>query len=218
MGALVQDAVALIDALGDEAAILVGHDWGAMASYGAAMVAPAKVRKLVTAAVPLRPAVLNTFLVSPLRPLRSWYAAFFQLPWAELVLAYDDYAVIEQLWQDWSPGWASPADEMASLKETFRNPGVARAAIEYYRQTLNPLLQLLAPSAIQVRLASEPVPVPTLYVHGERDGVAGVELTVGMEPHFPLGLRRVIVPEAGHFVHQEQPEAVNALVLEFLRS
>ena len=218
MGALVQDAVALIDALGDEAAILVGHDWGAMASYGAAMVAPAKVRKLVTAAVPLRPAVLNAFLVSPLQPLRSWYAAFFQLPWAELVVAYDDYALIEQLWQDWSPGWAYPADEMASLKETFRQPGVTRAAIDYYRHTLNPAFQFPALSAIAARLAMEPVPVPTLYVHGERDGVVGLELTVGMEPRFPRGLQRAIIPGAGHFVHQEQPDAVNAMVLDFLTS
>ena len=217
-GVLVQDALALIDALGYESAVLFGHDWGAIAGYGAAMGAPNKVQKLVTAAVPLRPAFLNAFLVSPLQPLRSWYVAFFQLPLAEVALASNDYALIESLWRAWSPGWVYPAEEMASLKETFRKPGVARAAIDYYRHTLNPAFQTPALSAIQARLATEPVPVATLYFHGAGDGVAGLELTVGMEPRFPRGLRREIIPGAGHFVHQAQPDAVNAILLDFLRS
>src|SRR6202165_5249528 len=50
--ALSEDALALIDALGYKDAIVFGHDWGAVAAYGAAAAAPDRVSKLVTAAVP----------------------------------------------------------------------------------------------------------------------------------------------------------------------
>ncbi len=63
-----------------------------------------------------------------------------------------------------------------------------------------------------------PIQVPTLYLHGRRDGCIGVELAEGMEAYFEQGLRKVIVEEAGHFVHQERPEEVNRLILEFLSS
>ena len=54
---------------------------------------------------------------------RSWYMFFFQTPFADVALAHDDFAFIERLWRDWSPGWRYPAEEMAALKETFRQPG-----------------------------------------------------------------------------------------------
>ena len=62
----------------------------------------------------------------------------------------------------------------------------------------------------------EPVTMPTLYVHGARDGCIGVELAEGMEAFFPAGLEKLFIPDAGHFVHQERPDAVNAKLLEFL--
>src|SRR5690606_10596075 len=50
--ALAQDAAALIEALGYDEAVLIGHDWGAVAAHGAAILAPQRVRRLVTIAVP----------------------------------------------------------------------------------------------------------------------------------------------------------------------
>jgi pimeloyl-ACP methyl ester carboxylesterase len=120
------------------------------------------------------------------------------------------------LWQDWSPGWAYPPEEMEALKATFRHPGVAGAALGYYRCTLNPNNQDPALADVQDRISIAPIPVPTLYFHGARDGCIGVELVDGMEQFFPNGLEKVVVPDAGHFVHQEQPAAVNAKLLEFL--
>ncbi len=215
--ALAQDAVALIDALGYDTACVFGHDWGALAGYGAAILAPAKVAKLVTAAVPHGPAVLNAFLGNYDQQRRSWYMFFFQHPFSDSAVAADDFRFIERLWQDWSPGWHCPPEEMASLKSTFHRPGVLDAALGYYRATLNPANQDPALAAAQAQIAMSPVTVPALIVYGARDGCMAVELLDGMEALFPAGLRKVIVADAGHFVHQEQPAAVNRALLDFLR-
>lgn len=214
--ALAHDARALIEALGYREAAVFGHDWGAVAAYGAAILAPERVTRLVTAAVPHGPALASAFLTSYDQQRRSWYMFFFQTPLAEMAVAHDDFRFLERLWADWSPGWTLPAEEMAALKDTFRQPGVVAAALAYYRQTLDPLRQRPELADVQQRLLSEAVTVPTLYLHGARDGCIGLELMDGMAALFPAGLETVVVPDAGHFLHQEQPQAVNAKLLEFL--
>ena len=216
--ALAQDAVALITALGYDDAIVFGHDWGALAAYGAALVAPERVRKLVTAAVPYGMQVSNAFMTSYAQQKRSWYMFFFQTPFADVALAHDDYAFLEHLWHDWSPGWEFPREEMAALKDTFRQPGVAQAALGYYRAMLDPTQQDPALAELQSRMLMEPIAVPALMLHGADDGCMGAELVAGMEAYFPRGLRVEIVSGTGHFLHQEDPGRVNALVLDFLRS
>lgn len=215
--ALAEDAVAIIAALGYDDAVVFGHDWGALAAYGAALAAPERVRKLVTAAVPYGMQVSGAFMTSYAQQKRSWYMFFFQTPFADVALAHDDFAFLEHLWRDWSPGWSFPADEMAALKETFRQPGVATAALGYYRAMLDPSRQDPALAALQNRMMIEPIDVPALMLHGSDDGCMGAELVAGMEAYFPRGLRIEIVPGTGHFLHQEDPARVNALVLDFLR-
>lgn len=213
---LARDVVELIAALGYESAVLFGHDWGALAAYGAAVIAPERVSQLVTAAVPHGPSFVQAFMTNYDQQRRSWYMFFFQQPFADIAVAHDDYAFIERLWRDWSPSWDYEPDEMEALKQTFRAPGVLQAALGYYRCTLNPMNQLPELGDVQERIAMAPIEVPALYFHGARDGCAGVELTEGMEAFFPRGLRKTIVPDAGHFVHQERPEVVNRALLEFL--
>ncbi len=216
--ALACDAVALIEALGYDDAIVFGHDWGAVAAYGAAIAAPTRVRKLVTAAVPYGAQVSAAFMSSYDQQRRSWYMFFFQTPFADVALAHDDYAFIERLWRDWSPGWRLPAEEMAQLKDVFRQPGVAEAALGYYRAMFNPALQDPALADLQNRMMLDPIDVPALVLHGADDGCMGAELVEGMAAYFPRGLRTEVVRGTGHFLHQEDPERVNALVLDFLRS
>jgi len=66
-------------------------------------------------------------------------------------------------------------------------------------------------------MASPPINVPAMMIHGRDDGCIGAETLEGMEKLFPKGLKIEIVPGAGHFVHQERPEIVNEMVLRFLR-
>lgn len=216
--ALAQDAVELIAALGYSSAVVFGHDWGAVAAYGAAILAPDRVTKLVTAAVPHGPGVLDAFITNYDQQRRSWYMFFFQMPFADAAVPHDDFRFLERIWQDWSPGWSYPAAEMEALKATFRTPGVLQAALGYYRCTLNPALQDPALMETQMRISMSPVDVPTLYLHGVRDGCIGAELATGMDALFPRGLRTETIADAGHFLHQERPDEVNRIVLEFLRA
>ncbi len=213
---LAQDAVGLIAALGYSTAVIVGHDWGAVAAYGAAVLAPERVSKLVTIAVPHGPAIFDAFATNYDQQRRSWYMFFFQTPLADVAVAHNDFKFLERLWQDWSPGWTWPAAEMEALKATFRVPGVLQAALGYYRCTLNPANQDPALADLQASLGTAPISVPALMVHGARDGCLGVELLTGMEALFTKGLRKLVVPTAGHFVHQEQPDTVNQEITAFL--
>jgi pimeloyl-ACP methyl ester carboxylesterase len=212
--ALAADAVALAEALSDEPVVLIGHDWGAAAAHAAAATAPERFSKLITIAVPYGPAFTQSLVTSAEQQRRSWYMFFFQLPFAETAVAMNDFAFIERLWRDWSPGWAFPPAEMASLKKTLGAPGTLTAALSYYRHTFNPPPN--APSLADVS-TPRPIKVPTLYLHGRNDGCIGAELAAGMEAWFEKGLKKVIVDGAGHFVHQERPEEVNRLILEFLK-
>lgn len=213
---LAQDAVALIEALGYQQAAVFGHDWGAVAAYGAAVLAPERVPRLITAAVPYGVAVPTAFMTNYDQQRRSWYMFFFQTPFADIAVPHDDLRFLERLWRDWSPGWAFPTEEMEALKATFRQPGVVAAALGYYRCTLNPANQDPALAEIQDRISASPVLAPTLFFHGARDGCIGTELLDGMDQLFPNGLEQVIVPDAGHFVHQERPDVINPKLLEFL--
>lgn len=215
--ALAEDAVALIEALGYDDAIVIGHDWGATAAYGAALAAPRRVRRLVTAAVPYGAQVMSAFATNYDQQRRSWYMFFFQTPFADVALANDDFAFLERLWRDWSPGWKWPAEEMARLKETFRQPGVATAALGYYRAMFDPSRQDARYAALQSRIMLEPIDVPGMMLHGANDGCMGTELLAGMEAFFPRGLRIEVVPGTGHFLHQEAPDTVNRLIVDFLR-
>ena len=213
---LAQDAVALIEALGYQCAAIFGHDWGAVAAYGAAVLAPERVPRLVTAAVPYGVALPTALMTNYEQQRRSWYMFFFQTPFADIAVPHGDFRFLERLWQDWSPGWAYPGEEMEALKATFRQPGVLSAALDYYRCTLNPANQDPGLAEIQDRISASPVLAPTLFFHGARDGCIGTELLDGMEQLFPNGLEKLVVPDAGHFVHQERPEVVNPKLLEFL--
>lgn len=215
---LAQDTIELIAALGYSSAVVFGHDWGALAAYGAAVLAPERVEKLVTAAVPHGPAFLQAFMTSYDQLRRSWYMFFFQHPFADVAVPQAEFAFIERLWRDWSPGWQCKPEEMELLKQTFRAPGVLQAALGYYRCALDPGQQAPELSEVQQRLGTAPIEVPSLVLYGARDGCVGVELLEGMEVLFPNGLRKVVIEGAGHFVHQERPDDVNAAVVGFLRS
>jgi pimeloyl-ACP methyl ester carboxylesterase len=214
--ALAEDAVALIEALGYDNAVVFGHDWGALAAYGAALAAPHRVRKLVAAAVPYGPQLVTALTGSYNQQKRSWYMFFFQSPLAEAAVAHDDFAFLERLWRDWSPGWQCPAEEMAALKETFRAPGVLAAALEYYRAAFDPARQDPALADLQMRMMMTPIDVPAIYLQGVDDGCIGPELVHGMADFFPRGLGIEMVPAAGHFLHLERPDVVNRILLEFL--
>jgi pimeloyl-ACP methyl ester carboxylesterase len=218
--ALSLDAVTLADALAppDHPAVLIGHDWGAICSYGATAQRPDRFQKLVAMSVPHGATLGLRLLMMPAQLKRSWYTFFFLLPLADMAVSANDFALIDKLWRDWSPGYEAPADHLRAVKETLASPGSLDAAIGYYRNLWNPLLHDSRLAAAQAD-GTAPVPVPTLYLHGADDGCIGTDVVAPeneMKALFPAGLELEILPGLGHFLHLEDPAGVNSRILRFL--
>jgi pimeloyl-ACP methyl ester carboxylesterase len=215
LATLAADVITWLDQLGAGSAHLIGHDWGAAIAYTAAASAPERFESLTTIAVPHAGRFVNEAIRFPRQLRLSWYMGFFQLRGlSERVVERNDFRFIRSLWQDWSPGWAVPEGVLESVIETFRQPGVTRAALSYYRAALAP--RAFTPAArAAARFA---VPVRTLAITGDRDGCIDTHVFEQLmhEQDFPGGLRLERIREAGHFVHQEKPDAVNGLILEWL--
>lgn len=215
---LAQDAVALIAALGEDHAFVVGHDWGALATYGAAALAPERVRKIVTLAAAHPGALLGALAANYDMIKGGWHAYFFQMPFAEKAVSADDYEFLERWWRDASPEYDLPREVIESVKATFRQPGVVTAALNYYRHTFNPVNRDPALAALQEKIATSLTPVPALAFHGTKDRPGRLEAFEQMDQLFAAGIEKVILPGTGHFLHLERPAEVNAKIVEFLRA
>jgi pimeloyl-ACP methyl ester carboxylesterase len=206
-----RDLLALADRLSPNAHVrLIGHDWGAIAAYAATALAPERFSHVVTIAVPHIRSVAPR-LLSPAQARRSWYIGMFQLRTiAEMRLAENDLALIDRLWRDWSPSYVASKEDLDLIKAGIatRMPEV----LGYYRAFFSRSSFLGASR----RLLFTKTSVPALYLHGEEDGCMGVELTRNMERHFTRGVSVQRIAGAGHFVHLEKPDVVNALLLDFL--
>jgi pimeloyl-ACP methyl ester carboxylesterase len=96
-----RDVVALIGALGAEQAIVIGHDWGAAATYAAAALAPERISRLIALAVPHPFAVKPS--LSKIWGVRHFFA--YKLRGAPSRFARDDFAALPKIYRRWSPTW-----------------------------------------------------------------------------------------------------------------
>lgn len=213
-----RDVLALADALGAPTFSLYGHDWGAPVAYMTALLAPSRVRRLVGAAVPYGPGLPMALISNPEQQRRSWYLFFFQTRLAEVALPLGGFAFLDRLLRDWSPDHAPDPAWLARVREQLALPGVLEGALGYYRASFDPTLRDPDLSADENRLNLDPIEVPTLYVHGARDGCIGAEVSEGSEALFPAGYRRVVLAGAGHFVHREDPAGFHGALLAHLRA
>jgi pimeloyl-ACP methyl ester carboxylesterase len=217
LGALVADAVGLHDALGgDDRAVLIGHDWGAEAAYGAAAFAPDRWRRVVTLAVP--PLALDRKIFADYDQLKRFFYVFLlKTPSAESILAAEDMAFLDRLWQDWSPGYDARAD-LRHVKRCLRDEGNLRAAIGYYRADEPELHRAGADGPYpteQAALASAG-PQPTLYLHRNRDGCIDITLVEDAGRHLAAGSRMEVIEGTGHFPQVEKPAEVNDRILAWV--
>ena len=213
---LAHDVVELVKSLGATRATLLGHDWGAHAAYGAAVLAPDMFDHIVALTAPYGPGFRSALQTSAEQQRRSWYIFFFQSKLAEAAIAHDDYALVEQLWEDWSPGWKPTPEAMAELRATFTSPGVADAALSYYRCAFGSATQAMH-AALQRRIGTEPILVPCLYLHGDQDGCISHSVASNMARLFPRGLEQRLMPHVGHFLHLEKPDEVNGVIARYLK-
>lgn len=207
---LTRDALALWErACGDEPALVLGHDWGAVIAYALCASEPARVRAAVTMAVP-HPLRFLRALATRAQLGRSWYMGLLQLPGAALALRAMDHRLVDTLWRDWSPGYALPARERALLHHCLRESSAA--PIEYYRAMARPL----GPSLRRLRgPLSATITVPTLHLQGADDGCIGAEAITECERYFAGPYAQRVLPGVGHFVPHEAPETVAAMASEW---
>jgi pimeloyl-ACP methyl ester carboxylesterase len=198
---LARDAIALIAALGEPSAIVVGHDWGAAAGYAAAALEPARVTKLVAIGIP-HPATLRP------TPAKLWGARHFvayKLPGAAHRFARRDFAALPALYRRWSPTWSPPAEEFAAVRAAFSNPASLDAALGYYRA-----LRFRPPAFTRHRIT-----VPTVAFAGLHDPIVGLDDYLRASPMFTGGYTVESIP-GGHFMHREHPDVFLAKLLPHL--
>ena len=208
---LARDVERLIGALGEERAVVVGHDWGGIVAWAVATLHPERVERLVILNVP-HPERFSRGLRTPRQLLKSSYAFFFQLPWLpERVLRAGDFALVRSVLRNdpVRPGTFGEHDIDRYVRALSR-PGALTAALNYYRA-----LARRAPAV--ARALRRRVGAPVMVIWGQRDLFLVPELA-RPGPTWVPDARVERLPDASHWVQQDRPERVNALLLDFLGS
>ncbi|MCY7340020.1 MAG: alpha/beta hydrolase [Sphingomonas bacterium] len=212
---LARDVRGLVEALSPgEPCVLVGQDWGAALSYGVLALYPDLVRRAVLMAFP-HPAAMAASLADPAQIKRAFHWWYFQLPGlAEASVPANDFAFIDYLWADWSPGF-DHRDHVAQVKQTLAVPGALAAAIGYYRAAFSPAFRDPALDELRATLGGK-IAVPTLALCGA-DDIRAVPMAAQAD-QFTGDYEYREVPGCGHFLHRERPTLVNRLILDWLRN
>jgi pimeloyl-ACP methyl ester carboxylesterase len=203
-----KDIAGLIDALGNAPCFVVGHDWGALATLNIAALSPGSVRRVVSIGAG-HPATAIEIFKAPAQLHYSFHIWLFQLEgFAEFALRHDDLALVDYLWSHWS---SQPPHEahIKSVKETLREGKAVEAALSYYRG----LVRVPSTKPEFFERVTQPISVPTLVVYGSDDPAQAI--SEGEREHFTGEYERALVPGAGHFVHREQPEALDRLLVDW---
>ncbi len=209
---LMADVAGLIDASGCGQTLLVAHDWGALIAWYFAMRRIRPLEKLIICNVP-HPGAGRTSGRTLAQLRRSWYVFFFQIPrLPESLLGRRDALAIADAFRGIAVEPSRFPDEVVDVyRRNASQPGALEAMINYYRAALR--------GGGFRRQSAQGFPVietPTLMVWGEEDPALGLETTRGTDDYVAdLTLR--YLPRVSHWVQQEQPEVVNAMMSAFIR-
>jgi len=207
VGNLTADVIAIADQLGTDRFYLAGHDWGAAVAWATALQYPQRLRKLAILNVPHPAVFLRTVRTNPLQMQHSWYMAFFQLPRIpESRFAANNFAMgIKSLVASSRPGTFTP-DDLNRYREAWSNPGTVTATINWYRALFRH-----RPPPHNPR-----VHVPTRILWGRRDMFLLPEMAQESLKYCDSA-ELIWFPDATHWLQQEEPEAVNAALIEHFR-
>jgi pimeloyl-ACP methyl ester carboxylesterase len=195
------DIIGLIDAFDAETATVVGHDWGGAAAYAAAALAPQRISRLMTVALPhpagFKPRIMDYWLARHFVTFRSRLAP------ARFVA--DDFRGLRAIYRRWSPQWDIGEDDLVDSIRCLSNPDSLQAVFGYYRAAERQLSPLM-------RRKIDPA---TVAFAGRSDGVVPLRAFGEAATRF-TGDYRVVELPGGHFVHREDPELFTAKLLEEL--
>ena len=198
MRLLVGDVIAVIKHLGQEKAIVVGHDWGGMVAWQLAMNAPEAVDRLIILNLPHPRGLARELAHNPEQQKNSAYARRFQAEGAEKALTAEGLA-----------GWVKDADAKPKYIEAFRKSDFG-AMLNYYKRNYPREPYTEDPSPLKK------VQAPVLVIHGLKDTALLAPALNNTWDYVEKDLTIATVPTAGHFVQADEPEFVTKTMRAWL--
>jgi epoxide hydrolase 4 len=199
---------AFLTTLGERPRAVVGHDWGAVMAWHLAARHPDALERAVVLDCPPSRVLARALATSAQQRRRSWYIFFFQLPLLpERWLVQNDGRNLGRMFRNADGLDRRPREVAAADRQILTRQGALSGPLAYYRTAFR------RPGRRRARELGSRVPVSLIW--GEDDRCVGVELVEHCRP-FAESLDVNVVAGAGHFVHQEQPDAVNRLLLAAL--
>lgn len=215
---IVQDALALMDALGIDRFTLAGHDWGGAVAWSAALQHPVRVRRLIIVNAPHPLVFQKSLFEDEGQRAASQYINFFRSPAAEAAIAAMGLETfLEKVLLTHSDPTKLPAEERQHYLDDWKQPGALTAMLNWYRASAlevpSPGEDGKAPSWTHAPFPK--LAMPTLVVWGLKDPAL---LPVQLEGLGGLveDLRIVTSKTAGHFIPWEEPGTVTAAIRDFL--
>jgi pimeloyl-ACP methyl ester carboxylesterase len=204
---LALDVVGLIDAMGEEKARVVGHDWGGAVGWWLGVKHADRLERLALLNIPHPKVMRRTLYKSSEQRKKSSYMFFFQVPGLpERGFRRNGFSfAIKALQTTSRPGLFTDVD-LDFYREAWSQPGAVRSMIHWYRAALR--------SQPKPPTTSRVVGVPTLLLWGTKDRFLGQEMA---QPSIDLcdDGRLEFFPDASHWIQHEEPERVNQRLIEF---
>jgi pimeloyl-ACP methyl ester carboxylesterase len=211
------DIAALVRALGEQDAVVVGQDWGGLLGWTMAALHPRTVRRLVVLSM-AHPRRLRAAMAGRDQRRASTYALRFQVPrLPERMLTRADDDPVADLMQRWAgPDWARTADFAAAVdryRSAARIPQAAYGAMEYHRWAARSQLR---PDGLRyARRMAAPITAPTLQLHGELDPCVLPGTARGSGRYVAGTYEWRELAGVGHFPQEEAPDVVSRAITEW---
>ena len=201
---LAADVIALAETLGAQRFQLVGHDWGGIVAWWTAARYSDRVERVAILNAP-HPGVLGPYLLkSPVQAMRSFYIAFFQLPWLpEALLGARNFRTLAAMLRRTSRLGAFRTADLTPYRQAWAQPGALNAMLNWYRALPREWKR------------PERVHMPALVLWGTRDPALERGLAQASLDLCDSGTIRWF-ETAGHWLQHEEVTAVNEALSGFL--